>query len=333
MRIPIATLQAELQRILEKKGITAKRATLCARLFSETDRDGIYSHGLNRFPRFMQYLQKGYVIPDAEPLLEHKHGSFERWNGQQGPGNLNAFAAMNQAIALAKKAGIGGVALRNTNHWMRGGTYGWQAADAGCVAFCFTNTIPNMPPWGGKTPAIGNNPFVVAVPHSSGQHVVLDMAMSQYSYGKLRKYAEAGQELLVPGGYDAAGDLTQHPAAIEATERALPIGFWKGSGLSILLDLALGILAGGRTTADIAGLEEEYGVSQVFICLDVSQFQDSAFTDDIIRRTVDFIKSSTPVSPGSAILYPGENTWRTRQENINLGVPVDPVTWEKVLQM
>ena len=333
MRIPLSTLKKELQRILETKGFTPERAALCAQLFSETDRDGVYSHGLNRFPRFMQYIQKGYVVPEAEPQTENKQGSFERWNGQRGPGNLNAFAAMNQAIALAKGAGIGGVALRNTNHWMRGGTYGWLAADAGCVAFCFTNTIPNMPPWGGKTPAIGNNPFVMAVPRTNGQHVVLDMAMSQYSYGKLRKYAEAGQDLPVPGGYDAAGNLTQQPVAIEETERALPVGFWKGSGLSILLDLALGILSGGRTTADIKELGDEYGVSQVFICVDVTKFQDGAFTDAIIQRTLDFIKSSTPITPGGTIRYPGENTWQTREENIKLGVPVDPQVWEQVLAM
>jgi len=333
MRIPLTTLQAELQRILEKKGFAPERAALCAQLFSETDRDGVYSHGLNRFPRFMQYIQKGYVVPAAEPQTENQHGSFERWNGNQGPGNLNAYAAMNHAVALAKAGGIGGVALRNTNHWMRGGTYGWLAADAGCVAFCFTNTIPNMPPWGGKTPAIGNNPFVMAVPRTNGQHVVLDMAMSQYSYGKLHKYSQAGKELPVPGGYDAAGNLTQDPAAIEQTERALPVGFWKGSGLSILLDLALGVLAGGRTTADIKALGDEYGVSQTFICLDVAQFQDATFTDEIIQKTLNFIKSSTPASPDEEVLYPGENTWRTRQENIRLGIPVDPQVWQQVQAM
>jgi 3-dehydro-L-gulonate 2-dehydrogenase len=333
MRIPLLQLQAELERVLEKHGFAPERASLCARLFSETDRDGVYSHGLNRFPRFIQYIHKGYVLPQAQPKREGKHGGFERWDGQQGPGNLNAHAAMSHAIALAKEFGVGCVALRNTNHWMRGGTYGWHAAEAGCVAFCFTNTLPNMPPWGGKTPAIGNNPFVIAVPQSNGQHVVLDMAMSQFSYGKLQKYAEAGKDLPVPGGYDAAGNLTQNPAHIEATERVLPVGFWKGSGLSMLLDLAVGILSGGRTTADIGRLEDEYGVSQVFICLDISRFQNTAFTDSMIAQTLAFTKSSTPVSPDAFILYPGESVWRTRQENLQLGIPVNPKIWEQIQKM
>ena len=333
MRVPLATLIEQLQRVLLTKNFTPERAALCARLFAETDRDGVYSHGLNRFPRFLQYIQKGYVQPTAEPILVAKHGSFERWDGQRGPGNLNAHKAMEQAIALAKEQGMGSVAVGNTNHWMRGGTYGWQAADAGCLGICFTNTIPNVPPWGGKTPTLGNNPFIMAVPQSNGQHVVLDMALSQFSYGKLQAYADGGNALPVPGGYNAEGNLTQDAAAIMETGRALPIGFWKGSGLSLLLDLAAGLLSGGRTTGEVAQLGDEYGVSQVFMCFDLSQFQETAFTDAVVQQVLTFTKGSTPIDPNKPVLYPGENAWRTREENTRLGIPVDPAIWQQVLAM
>lgn len=79
---------------------------------------------------------------------------------------------------------------------MRGGTYGWQAADAGVIGICWTNTRPNLPPWGASDPRIGNNPLVIAVPRASG-HVVLDMAMSQFSYGALSSYRMRGELLPV----------------------------------------------------------------------------------------------------------------------------------------
>ena len=91
--------------------------------------------------------------------------AFERWNGQGGPGNLNALACMQRAIDLTADHGIACVGLSNTNHWMRGGSYGWQAADAGVIGVCWTNTLPNMPPWGASEPRIGNNPLIVAIPH------------------------------------------------------------------------------------------------------------------------------------------------------------------------
>ena len=77
----------------------------------------------------------------------------ERWDGQRGFGPLNARHAMARAVELAHQFGIGMVALGNNNHWMRGGTYGWQAADAGCIGICWSNTCPNMPAWGARCAA------------------------------------------------------------------------------------------------------------------------------------------------------------------------------------
>jgi 3-dehydro-L-gulonate 2-dehydrogenase len=333
MRIPFKTLQEELTRVLLKYRYSAERATLSARLFAETDRDGVYSHGLNRFPRLIQYIQKGYVQPGATPEVKLRLNSFESWDGQQGPGNLNAYQAMARAIALAKAQGVGAVAVRNTNHWLRGGTYGWQAADAGCIGICFTNTMANMPPWGGIIPALGNNPFIMAMPRANGQHVVLDMAMSQFSYGKLQTYAELGKELPVPGGYSVAGHLTKNATEIQASERALPIGFWKGAGLSLLLDLVAAALSGGRTTADIAALPDEYGVSQVFMAFDVSQIGSPAFLENMVQQAIAYLKASGRENPENEIVYPGERVWQTRAENLRLGIPVDEKIWEQVLAM
>ena len=333
MRLPFEVVQEELNRVLVKQGFTSERAAMCAQLFTETHRDGVYSHGLNRFARFIHFIQKGYVDVAAVPELVAKKGVLERWDGQQGPGNLNAQFAMQQAINMAKENGIGGVALRNTNHWMRGGTYGWQAAEAGCMGICFTNTSPNMPPWGGTEAKLGNNPLILAVPRENGEHVVLDMAMTQFSYGKMQIYAESGKELPVLGGYDAAGNLTQDAKAIYAAQRPMPIGFWKGSGLSMMLDLIAALLAGGRTTQELGELEEEYGISQVFICFEVNAFSGAALAEKIIKEVIAFTKSSPLVNPETSVLYPGENTLRLREENSRLGLPVDEQIWEKILAM
>ena len=130
----------------------------------------MYSHGLNRFPRYITYIQKGYIDVHAEPVITSGTGIMEQYDGQLGPGNLNAWQCMDRCISLAKSNGMGLVALRNTNHWMRGGAYGWQAADQGMMGICFTNTQPNMPPWGAKAPTLGNNPLIIALPSKGGQY-------------------------------------------------------------------------------------------------------------------------------------------------------------------
>src|SRR6266850_3650169 len=318
MRISYQDLYDCLLGVLIKTGFEADRAALCARLFAETSRDGVYSHGLNRFPRFMEMVRSEVVSIHGQPELTASFGAIERWNGNRGPGNLNAYSCMARAIALSQQHGMGCVALANTNHWMRGGTYGWQAADAGMIGVCWTNTLPNLPPWGADTPRIGNNPLVIAVPRASG-HVVLDMAMSQFSYGALAAYRSRGEMLPVPGGFDSTGQLTRDPAAIEASGRPLPIGFWKGSGLSIMLDTIAAVLSGGRATHQIAARpEEETGVSQVFVAIDVASLADR----DEVTRVADAILADLHVR------YPGQRTVETRARNLAEGIPVDPSAWQ-----
>jgi 3-dehydro-L-gulonate 2-dehydrogenase len=321
--VPFDELHDTLRRALLATGMEPDRADLSARLFAETSRDGVASHGLNRFPRFMRMIARGVVDVRARPERVGAHGALERWDGRRGPGNVNAWDAMARAIVLGREHGIGCVALGNTNHWMRGGSYGWQAAEAGLVGICWTNTLANLPPWGAADPRVGNNPLIIAVPREAG-HVVLDMAMSQFSVGTLASYRLRGESLPVEGGYDRAGALTRDPAAIEASGRLLPAGFWKGSGLSLVLDLVAALLSGGRATHDIPlDPELETGLSQVFLTLDPSAMpgQDANLVDRVIAHL--------HAGPGE-VRYPGERTLDTRRQSLRDGVPVDPDIWAAV---
>jgi 3-dehydro-L-gulonate 2-dehydrogenase len=332
-RITYSDLYDALLRASEHLGLYGDRAALCARLFAETTRDGVYTHGVNRFPRFAEMVRNSSINIHAQPTRVTSalpSTALERWEGHLGPGNLNAYAAMERAITLARDFGLGGVALANTNHWMRGGSYGWQAAGAGVFAICWTNTLANLPPWGATTPALGNNPLVIAVPRpeSLGHHVVLDMAMSQFSYGALSSYAARGAQLPVPGGYDAAGNLTRDPAAIEASQRALPIGYWKGSGLSIVLDMLAAMLSGGLATHQIPRESlRESGVSQFFLAINPRPLAAVPELDRIANGILQSLHEAVPVDPTNPVRYPGEETVRVREENLRFGVPVDPERW------
>jgi 3-dehydro-L-gulonate 2-dehydrogenase len=238
-------------------------------------------------------------------------------------GNLNAYHAMGRAIALAGQHGIGAAALAYTNHWMRAGTYGWQAADAGFIGICWTNTLPNMPPWGSAEIRLGNNPIVFAAPRPPG-HVVFDMAMSQFSYGALGAYRERGEQLPVDGGLDSAGRLTRDPAAIEESQRVLPVGYWKGAGLALMLDLIAAVLSGGLATHQVpADPEREVGVSQIFVAIDPAAFGPRSAAAEMADRIV--------ASGGSH--YPGQRAFELRAENLALGVPVEEGVWREVREL
>jgi 3-dehydro-L-gulonate 2-dehydrogenase len=330
LRVPFDDLCKALNRAMLRLGLSPDRAGLSARLFAETTRDGVYTHGLNRFPRFEAMVLNGSIDVNAEPTRVSGMGALERWDGHLGPGNLNAWAAIHRTIELAKQHGIGTVALGNTNHWMRGGTYGWIAAEAGLFCLCWSNTLANVPAWGATTPSIGNNPLVIACPRPSGP-VVIDMAASQFSYGTLAAYAKRNQPLPVPGGYDTEGHLTTDAAAIELTQRALPIGYWKGSGLAIVLDMLGAMLSGGNATHQFS-LDplRETGQSQIFLVIDPSSVATATELNRIADGIIDSLRQATPVDPFNPIRYPGEQTLRLREENLRLGIPVDPDIWNSL---
>lgn len=328
LRIPYPQLQQEFKRVLLSLSFAEARAEHCATIFAQNSRDGVYTHGLNRFPTFVKAVQSGLVHPAAEPECLEQTGALERWDGNLAPGMYSAWVCMERAISLAREQGIGCVALRNTNHWMRGGTYGWQAADAGCIGICFTNTTAIVTPWGGTEARLGNNPLVIAVPRGENPPVVLDMALSQYSFGKLGTYATRQEALPVPGGYDKHGQLTTDAAAILDSERGLPIGFWKGSGLSLVLDVLLTALTGGRSTAAITQSGAESGVSQCFIALHRPHLHAP-----LLEEILSFTKSGAPSETGGQVFYPGEQSFATRQDNLAHGIPVEEDIWRQVQQM
>ncbi len=337
-RVPFAELCERIERVLVGLGLAPERAALSARLIAETDRDGVRTHGIARLPRFADMVRLGRIDIDAVPECTAKFGALERWTGNRGPGNLAAHAAMQQAMELARENGLGAVALGGTSHWMRAGTYGWQAADAGFAAMCWSNTLPNMPPWGASSPALGNNPLVLAIPRRDvhGEHapIVLDIAMSQFSYGTLVSYRQKGIELPVPGGFDEAGILTRDAAAIERSQRALPIGFWKGSGLAFVLDVLGAMLSGGKATHEFSPDPlDEVGQSQVFLAIAPESLATMEELSRIAQGAIDALHAATPVEAGSVPRYPGEGALRVREESMRLGVAVEDAAWEKLREL
>ena len=288
MKVTFEELKAAFRRVLVDRGVKADTADACAEMFARTTESGVYSHGVNRFPRFIQQLDAGDIIPDAQPTRVTSLGAIEQWDARRSIGNLTAKKMMDRATELAADHGIGLVALRNANHWMRGGSYGWQAAEKGYIGICWTNSIAVMPAWGSKACCIGTNPLIVAIP--STPITMVDMSMSMFSYGMLEVNRLAGRTLPVDGGFDDEGHLTREPGVIEKNRRILPMGYWKGSGLSIVLDMIATLLSNGSSVAEVTqDNSDEYGVSQIFIAIEVDRLIDGPTRDAKLQRIMDFI--------------------------------------------
>jgi 3-dehydro-L-gulonate 2-dehydrogenase len=167
---------------------------------------------------------------------------------------------------------------------------------------------------------------VIAMPYE-GEAIVLDMAMSQFSYGAMEMYELKNEKLPVHGGYDTKGMLSNDPSEIRKSQRTLPIGYWKGAGLSLLLDMLAAVLSGGLSVAEITRQDMEKNLSQVFIAIDASKLES---INQIVKNIIDDYKTSIPETPGKTVRYPGENVLKTRATNILEGIPVSRAIWDEI---
>lgn len=332
IKIKAEEARATLEGILLGRGCPPARAAKVAHEMVRNSLEGTYTHGINRFARLVRSVDAGKIRMDADPALIGAFGALENYDGGLGFGILNAWASMGRAIELAKTHGVGCVAIRNTNHWQRAATYGYQACESGMAGICFTNTLPNMPTWGASDPRLGNNPLVVAFPWKGGE-IIVDMAMSQYSYGALELTALKGEQMPTVAGFDAEGNLTSDPGAVLKTKRVIPAGYWKGAALSFVLDVFAGGLSLGNTTSAIGKLDGEYALSQTFIAVNVAAVAPPDRVDEIVRQAVEDLLASRPDGSSRPIVYAGQRMRETRARNEAEGIPVDERVWKDILAL
>jgi 3-dehydro-L-gulonate 2-dehydrogenase len=171
---------------------------------------------------------------------------------------------------------------------------------------------------------------VMAIPYLD-EAIVLDMAMSQYSFGKMEEKRLSGEKLPTPGGFDKEGNLTNDPGEILDSWRSLPVGYWKGASLALLLDMLAAILSGGFSTADIGKNAEEFGLSQVFIAIDPQKLKNYPSFQNSMDETINDLKSSKLIDEYSPVRYPGEQVLKNREKNFKNGIPVNKEMWEEIL--
>lgn len=323
----VAAMQRGLLRYLPPE-----KAHRFAEIFAGNSLDGVHSHGMNRYPRYLNDMQSGLcdaAVTEAERVSGF--GALEVWDAHFGVGPLIAEQMAGRAIELARAHGIACIALRNNSHWLRAGRYGLMMADAGMMGICFTNTCMNLVAYGAKTPSTGNNPITFAIPREKGS-LVMDMAVSQYAFGKLEIMAQEGKKLDMVCGYDKEGNETNDPQAIIESGLMMPMAMWKGSALSIMLDLMASSLSLGRTSLQIGDPSMgEKGMSQVFICINPAAVVDRGQMEAQMEASIAFLNALEPRDGKHGVHAPGESLQRTRERGLKDGIPVTEETWEKIL--
>ena len=310
--------------ILTKQGVGAEDAEMVAECLIEADLRGVQTHGLSRLSGYVERLQRGLLNPHPRMTVTKPTAVCASLYGDNGFGFLVGRRGMAEAMSMAKEYGVGVVAAHNSNHYGMAASYLIQAVNEGYFAFVFTNAAKSMPPWGGREGLFGTNPFAAGAPAGQKPPFILDMSPTVAARGKIR-LAEKRNET-IPEGYalDKDGKSTTDPKAALGGV-VLPIGSFKGSGISMLMDILSGVFSGagfaGGVNDQYNDWEQPQNVGHFFMALKPGIFiTEQAFRDrmDILIERV----KSTPLADGfDEILMPGEKEARLAAERRQFGIP------------
>lgn len=285
-------------------GVNDEDAAVVVDAQLESDLRGIDTHGLQRLPWYVDRLRAGENNPRPHLCVTRESPASLVLDGDAGLGQLVCTRLAELTIAKTRHSGVAVGAARRSNDWGCGARYPRLAARAGLVAFATTTSIPMLAPYGTRTRMTGNNPMAFAVPRRSAPPIVLDMALTPVALGKvLRAVAEERPIPLAWGFLDGDGHPTGDPRA--ALAGVIPaIGGYKGTGLSLMINVLAGILPDSAHSTAVANEGGRRG--QLMWAIDPGLLGDRDRFLDEVEDMVAQVKAADPL-PGSPGAYlPGE---------------------------
>jgi LDH2 family malate/lactate/ureidoglycolate dehydrogenase len=326
-RVPSESIAGFIADSLVKVGLPNADAVKVAALMTEADLTGADAHGVFRLPMYVKRLQKGGINPRPAIGVEKTAAATALIEGDNGMGHLVMARAAETAMELARDAGVAWVGTRRSNHAGAAGVYAAMMLPHDMVGiYGVVASANHMPVWGGVELLLGTNPVAVAIPAGQEAPVVLDIATSVVSYGTIKSHKLQGKAL--PDGWmvNAQDGQPLTDPARSAEGLLLPIGGYKGSGLSLILGLLAGPLnraAFGRDVFDFnANDTDECNTGQFLVALDIKRFTPVAEFKAEMDRHLHDLRTSKPLPGVEAVRLPGQERRTRRADRVKNGVPM-----------
>ena len=323
-RIPAAQVCRFLATALEKVGMPAGDAATVAQLMTEAEVQGSDGHGVIRLIPYSKRIRSGGLNLKPNIRIVREKPAMALLDGDNAQGHLVMKKAAEIAIAKAKNCGVAWVGAFHSNHAGPASLYARMALAHDMIGMYYAvGNANHLPPWGGLDMLLSTNPIAVAVPAGEEPPVVLDMATTVAAYGKVKAKAQRGEQM--PEGWmiDRTGQpLTDPKRADEGF--LLPIGGYKGYGLSLIVGLLAGTLNGAAMGTEVIDFNADYktttNTGQAIVAIDPDAFGDIADFKRRVDKLVREIRGSELMPGFDRVWLPGEQSHLKKQVNEREGL-------------
>ncbi|KRW61507.1 Ldh family oxidoreductase [Pseudomonas sp. TTU2014-080ASC] len=282
-KIPFEDLQTLLAQIFVRHGTSQRVAEVLAHNCASAQRDGAHSHGVFRIPGYLSSLGSGWVNGQAEPVVSDAAASYINVDAGGGFAQPALAAARPLLVEKARQNGIALLAIHNSHHFAALWPDVEPFAEEGLIALSVVNSMTCVVPHGARKPLFGTNPIAFAAPRAGGEPLVFDMATSAIAHGDVQLAARAGKELAPGTGVDRDGQPTNDPREVLDGGALLTFGGYKGSALSMMVELLAAGLTGGNFSFEFdwskhPGAQTPW-TGQLLIVIDPSKSSGEAFAN------------------------------------------------------
>lgn len=320
--VPEKALRTLVSDIFAAAGTSREHADTVADVLVWANLRGVDSHGVSRIPRYLELFGNGQANARPQITVDQRRSAVAIVDADAAPGPVALTRAVDEAVSMARSAGVAWVSVRGTVHTGAIGYYTERAAQYGMAALGIVAGVPNMAYPGTGAAAVATSPLSVAVPAGRHPTVLLDMATAVIALGRIAQYKASGQPLPDGAALAADGTPTTDPALAKIP---MPAAGAKGAGMSLVFELlASGLTANpivsGYHSGDPAG--RRHRQNAVLMAIDIAAFTPVEDFRSLVDATVDAVKSLPPTDPAAPLLVPGERGARTHDERSSNGIPL-----------
>ncbi len=325
-RVPYTNLKSFIESAMVALKLPQNHAATVAEYMASADLQGSDGHGVIRLPQYTRRILAGGVNTSPNITIESERAATALINGDNGMGHVVMKFATELAIRKAKSSGMAWVGSRLSNHAGPASLYSRMALDHDMVGLYFAvGNANHLPAWGGLDMLLSTNPISVAVPTHKETPIVLDMATTVAAYGKVKAKAQKGE--MMPEGWmiDFNGQPLLDPKRSEEGF-LLPIGGYKGYGLSLIVGILAGTLnnaAMGRAVIDFNHDDSSVtNTGQAIAIIDPAAFGDTQAFKDRVDQLIGELKASKKMPGVERIWLPGEQSALKCADYTRNGIPI-----------
>jgi len=341
IHVKAKALEELVRDIFRKAGCSAAEAERMGKYLVIANLTGHDSHGVQRVPRYLQWLAEGDFVADRTVKVVTDTPVLAVLDGQYGFGQTVAPQAVAIGIRKCKEMGLAAIALRNAGHVGRVGDWAEMAAAEGLISIHYVNAASSVlvAPFGGVDRRFSTAPYCVGIPRKGKNPLVLDFATSVVAEGKVLNASFGGKKipddaLIAPDGSTSGdphvlyGDYTPTGPRTyrKGTGAIRAFGEHKGSGLALMCEILGGSLTGTGATQE----SRKWANGMLSFYIDPARIDPDGFFPEDVTRYVAYVKSARPATPGGEVLVPGEPEERTRAKRLKEGVPLPEDTWKAI---